>query len=253
MFTSINRFVLIAIYPFCIWFIFGCTKIPFGQSPEPIRKAEDGYISVKIWTPWLVQITGSAVIINDGVAVTNRHIMESVFKSKGTLANDKTVALKNVVLLDTLDIAVFDIPCGVGTPIRWNKNRHIKQGQNIYALGTSKNNPVFKGVVVKEFFKLHHSDIDIPKATKNPNNKRSITNGFIYKGETSHGFSGGPVLDVKGELIGINQGRIKKFLSKDPQANKISTSETFGFAYHIRDVIAAVTKYTPIKMQRCQL
>jgi S1-C subfamily serine protease len=234
-----------------IMFSSGCAQLPFGQLPESVRMAEEGYISLEVWTPWLFQFQGSAVIVHDGVAVSNRHLMKNVAWSKGTLYNNLSTPIDNIVLIDTLDLAVFDIPCGVGRPIRWNKQTHVQQGQAIYALGTTRGTPVFKGVVVNHSFNLHHSDVELPKAKKELDRGWSITNGFIYKGKTSDGFSGGPILERKGELVGLNQGRISKFFPKNPLDKKIATNETFGFAYHIKDVITAITKYAPNKMYRC--
>jgi S1-C subfamily serine protease len=231
---------------------YGCAKqMPFGQAPEPVQMAESGYIALEVWTPWLLHLQGSAVIIFDGVGVSNRHLLENVAWSKGIIANNISIPMDNIVLIDTLDLAVFDVPCGRGSPMHWNRQTQVLNGQTIYALGTTNGTPNFKGVVINRSFKQHHLDVVVPKAGKDPKSGLSITSGFLYRGETSKGFSGGPVLDNMGELVGINQGRISKFSPNTKLGKALVFGEIFGFAYHINDVITAVMNKAPGKIMRC--
>ncbi|MBF0444045.1 MAG: trypsin-like peptidase domain-containing protein [Magnetococcales bacterium] len=238
-----------------ILFSFGCSKTPFGKVPKFLKIVENSYVSLNIWNPWLIEFNGSAVIIYDGVAISNRHLLEKAVWTTGTFAKNSTIKIDNIVLIESLDLAVFDIPCGIGRPMPNRENKRIQNGQTIYALGTTYDNPVIQGVVMNNSFSLHHSDVHIPKAKKELATGRSVTNGFLYRGDTSKGFSGGPIIDQSGRLVGINQGRITKFFSdSDFQRNKsISNEKIYGFAYHIGDVIAAIKDQTPEILQRCSI
>ena len=56
--------------------------------------------------------------------------------------------------------------------------------------------------------------------------------GFIVAADIGPGFSGGPVVNAKGELVGIVQGMLGERIGSLPPG-------PMGFAYHIRDVVFA--------------
>lgn len=60
-----------------------------------------------------------------------------------------------------------------------------------------------------------------------------VARGFLFDADIGGGFSGGPVYNAKGELVGVIQGVIH-----GEGAGAIPKDRAVGFAYHIGDVVA---------------
>jgi len=145
-------------------------------------------------------------------------------------------------LSERLDLAVFRVPQGVGKPIPIGAR--IKKGDRIFSTGTTFSETLLEGVVVAPVFKFHHADIILRDAPIKDEKGRSITQGFVYEGDFINGFSGGPVVNAVGELVGINQGRLIEVLSAD--ANQSFTSDkSYGLAYHIADALIELQRLLP--------
>lgn len=231
------------------FFFFACfPNTPFESGsgiPIPII---DSYISLQKRTGFLIK-AGSAVIIADGVAVSNRHLMENQSEMRCYMAGGIEFPIKNVILSDRFDLAVFDIPCGLGKPIHIGKRVH--KGDNILSIGTTFGSTIFKGYVVLTDLRLHHLDMRLPNADNRDSKGRSISHGFVYEGETKIGFSGGPIMNSKWELVGINQGKVYEVYSATPEI-KMGSDKTYGVGYHIEDVLDEIRRIAPKKLNRCR-
>ena len=150
------------------------------------------------------------------------------------MADGRCFPAQDIILSQRLDLAFFRVPSDFGKPaINGDK---VQKGDQIYSAGTTCGEPFFQGVVIAPSFNLYHVDIILPEATTEKATGYSVTQGFAYQGNFSKGFSGGPVVDVSGKLVGINQGRLIKAISNP--ANYVFASEkTYGLAYHIADVL----------------
>jgi S1-C subfamily serine protease len=229
---------------FCITLtIQGCCAVhtPFDAHRFKTMPMADSYISLKSKGS-LIQVTGSAVVIEDGWAVTNRHVIENIKRMEGCMADGHCFAVRNAILSDRFDLAIFRIPWGVGRPMPIGTA--ARNGDFIYSTGTTCGETFLDGVVVAAAFKLHHVDIVLTDAPSADDKGRSITDGFAYKGDFIRGFSGGPVVNTAGELVGINQGRLIQAISTTVGQN-ISPEDTFGLAYHIADVLVEVKRLQP--------
>jgi len=226
-----------------IFGIQGCCAIvtPFDlddASPVPIAES---YISLQSKGSWN-RTFGSAVVIEDGWAVTNRHVVENVNGMQGYMANGRYFTVQNVILSERLDLAVFRIPHDVGKPIPIGAR--VQKGNRIFSAGTTFSETLLEGVVVAPVFKFHHADIVLWEAPRDHEKGRSVTQGFVYEGDFINGFSGGPVVNADGELVGINQGRLIQVISAETNQS-FASDKSYGLAYHVADVSIEVQRLLP--------
>jgi serine protease Do len=140
---------------------------------------------------------GSGIIVTpDGYIVTNNHVIQGATQIRVTL-NDRRVLSAKLIGADPLtDLAVIKIneknlPC-----IAWGDSTKLHPGQTVLAFGNPFGNfpfTVTRGIV---------SALDRP----NPySNDRRKPGAFIQTDAAINpGNSGGPLVDARGELIGIN-------------------------------------------------
>jgi serine protease Do len=140
---------------------------------------------------------GSGIIVSpDGYIVTNNHVIQGATQIRVTL-NDRRVLTAKLVGADKLtDLAVIKIneknlPC-----IAWGDSTKLHPGQTVLAFGNPFGNfpfTVTRGIV---------SALDRP----NPySDDRRKPGAFIQTDAAINpGNSGGPLVDARGELIGIN-------------------------------------------------
>jgi len=140
---------------------------------------------------------GSGIIVSpDGYIVTNNHVIQGATQIRVTL-NDRRVLPAKLIGADKLtDLAVIKIneknlPC-----IAWGDSTKLHPGQTVLAFGNPFGNfpfTVTRGIV---------SALDRP----NPySDDRRKPGDFIQTDAAINpGNSGGPLVDARGELIGIN-------------------------------------------------
>jgi len=141
-------------------------------------------------------VHGSGVIYkSNGHIITNAHVVENV-KNLTCVLSDGTMLPANVLYSDKdADLAIIKIDKLGLTPVTMADKSSVVSGKTAIAIGTpismSMRNTVTKGIVSGvdvaldgSYYKLIQTD-----ATVNPGN------------------SGGPLLNIKGELIGINSSK----------------------------------------------
>jgi S1-C subfamily serine protease len=207
-------------------------------SPVPIG---DIYISLQKKGA-LTYRFGSAVVIAKEWAVTNRHVVEGVDGMQGYMAGGIRFPVRDVSMSERLDLAVFKIPPGIGVPAKVGAG--VRSGDRIFSAGTTGGTTLLEGVVVTPTFQFHHTDIALRDAPRDGPDGLSITRGFVYEGNFINGFSGGPVVNADGELVGINQGRLLEVLSAD-EDQSFAPDKSYGLAYHIADVLIEVQRLLP--------
>jgi serine protease Do len=147
--------------------------------------------------PQIEHGVGSGVIISpDGYIVTNNHVVDGATQIRVTL-NDRRVLNAKVVGTDKLtDLAVIkvnasDLPC-----IAWGDSARLKPGQTVLAFGSPFGYfqfSVTRGIV---------SAVNRPNPYSDDARKPG---GFIQTDAAINpGNSGGPLVDARGELVGIN-------------------------------------------------
>lgn len=156
----------------------------FGQGQQPQQQQ-------------LMHGVGSGVIISpDGYIVTNDHVVNGAVQIKVTL-HDRRVLPAKVVGVDKLtDLAVLKIDATNLPSISWGDSTKLEPGQTVLAFGSPFGYfqfSVTRGIV---------SAVNRPNPYSNNNRKPGSyiqTDAAINPGN-----SGGPLVNVHGELVGIN-------------------------------------------------
>jgi len=140
---------------------------------------------------------GSGIIISpDGYIVTNDHVVDGATQIKVTL-NDRRILTAKVVGTDKLtDIAVLKVDANNLSPISWGDSTKLQPGQTVLAFGSPFGYfqfSVTRGIV---------SAVNRPNPFSDDARKPG---GYIQTDAAINpGNSGGPLVDARGQLVGIN-------------------------------------------------
>lgn len=159
---------------------------------------------------------GTGVIISeDGYIATNAHVVSDFSDLKVTLNNeDKTEYPATVIGTDTTtDLAVIRINASGLTPAEFGTSASLQVGQNVVAIG----NPLgeeFSGSVSNGIISALDRDVQ-------------MSDGQVYTyiqttAAINSGNSGGPLLNMQGQVIGITSAKIDS-----------TVAESMGFAIPI--------------------
>ncbi|MBO5479214.1 MAG: trypsin-like peptidase domain-containing protein [Clostridia bacterium] len=170
---------------------------------------------------------GTGMIVSeDGYILTNEHVSGSKFSNcYVTLENGKSYTAKVVWSDSDLDISIIKINAKGLPYIALGDSEQVKVGETVYAIG----NPIgfeFQRTVTSGIISAVNRTIKIEE-----DNKTSYMEDLIQTDATINpGNSGGPLINVEGEVIGIN-------------SVKIVTAEGIGFASPINMVKPIIESY----------
>ncbi|VAX29781.1 HtrA protease/chaperone protein [hydrothermal vent metagenome] len=142
---------------------------------------------------WKEQSLGSGVIVSDdGYIITNNHVVEQADEIKVTLYDRRTLTGKVVGADPKTDIALVKINVKGLPTIPWGNSEKLKVGEFVLAIG----NP----------FGLSHTvTMGIVSAVGRANVGIADYEDFIQTDAAINpGNSGGPLVNIHGELVGIN-------------------------------------------------
>ncbi|HEV2215284.1 MAG TPA: Do family serine endopeptidase [Terracidiphilus sp.] len=147
--------------------------------------------------PQLEYGIGSGVIISpDGYILTNDHVVNGAINIKVTLHDRRSFPAKLIGVDKLNDLAVIKIDATNLTTIPWGDSTRLQPGQTVLAFGSPFGNfpfSVTRGIV---------------SALNRPNifsqDRRKPGDYIQTDAAINPGNSGGPLVDVHGELIGIN-------------------------------------------------
>lgn len=144
--------------------------------------------------------SGTGVVLEDGLVVTNYHVVSSLegddgeFSGTAEVAGAKGDVSGEVVMSDPdLDVALLRVPEDVGQPAEWASSSEVAAGDDVsllgYPLGMSLS--VTSGSVgaVDQATKLREAPLQ--------------TSLLQLSAEVNPGNSGGPVVDSSGRVIGL--------------------------------------------------
>jgi serine protease Do len=143
---------------------------------------------------------GSGVIISpDGYIVTNNHVVDGATQIKVTL-HDRRVLNAKVIGVDKLtDLAVIKVDAHELPAVTWGDSTKLQPGQTVLAFGSpfgALQFSVTRGIV---------SALDRPNMFRGADARKP--GGYIQTDAAINpGNSGGPLVNVHGELVGINTG-----------------------------------------------
>jgi len=158
---------------------------PFGQfrmMPQQAPQIEHGI--------------GSGVVISpDGYIVTNNHVVEGAVDIRVTTSNRRVLKAKLVGTDPLTDLAVLKVDATNMPSVPWGDSSDVRPGQTVLAFG----NPfglrftVTRGIVSA-----------INRANPDSSDPRKPGEFIQTDAAINQGNSGGPLVDVRGEVIGIN-------------------------------------------------
>ncbi len=180
------------------------------------------------------QGAGTGVIISDdGVVITNRHVVPqgvssvSVTLSDGTILDDVEV-IGRTASSDPLDIAFLKINDTKGkklTVAKIGDSASSQVGDRVIAIGNALGQ--FQNTVTSGILSGYGRDVQ----ARDGGTVESLQNLFQTDAAINPGNSGGPLMNLNGEVIGINVA--------------VADAQNIGFAIPINDVkglIASVQK-----------
>ena len=141
---------------------------------------------------------GSGVIISpDGYIVTNNHVVEGATEIKVTL-HDRRVMNAKLIGTDKLtDIAVIKVDAHDLPAISWGDSSKLRPGQTVLAFGSPFG--------VLQFSVTRGIVSAVNRAAPFSSDARTPGGLIQTDAAVNPGNSGGPLVDVHGELVGINQ------------------------------------------------
>jgi len=138
---------------------------------------------------------GSGVVISpDGYIVTNNHVVDGATDIRVTLSNRRILKAKLVGTDPLTDLAVLKVDGKDMASVPWGDSKEVRPGETVLAFG----NPYgFQFTVTRGIVSA------INRA--NPDSNRSKPGEFIQTDAAINpGNSGGPLVDARGEVVGIN-------------------------------------------------
>ncbi len=128
--------------------------------------------------------------------ITNQHVVDGAQSVSVRFANGKTYSAKVVGSDPSTDIAVIDVdaPASELKPIDLADSSAVEVGDGVIAIGSpfGLEQTVTSGIV-----SALHRQITAP-------NNFSIDDAIQTDAAINHGNSGGPLLDMDGQVIGVN-------------------------------------------------
>ena len=162
---------------------------------------------------------GSGIILTaDGYTLTNRHVVEGSTSLKATLADGSEYPATVITVSDTQDLALVKIDTTGLKPATIGDSSTIEVGQTAIAIGSplgTYTETVTKGIV---------SALDRTITVQDEQTGRPVElKGLIQTDAAiNQGNSGGPLLNVAGQVIGVNTATA-------------SSAEGLGFAIPIQE------------------
>jgi S1-C subfamily serine protease len=143
------------------------------------------------------QAQGSGFVYDDeGHVVTNQHVVEGAGSITVRFANGATYPATLVGTDPSTDLAVIDVdaPVSVLHPLRLGDSGELEVGHGVVALGSPFG---LEGTITSGIVSALHRQMTAP-------NNFTINDSIQTDAAINHGNSGGPLLDLRGRVVGVN-------------------------------------------------
>ena len=167
------------------------TTAPFFE--DPFFDFFNPFRDFRMPKKWKEQSLGSGVIVSsDGYIITNNHVIEQADEIRVTLLDKRSFKAKIIGADAKTDVAVVKIDVKNLPTVQWGDSDKLQVGEFVLAIG----NP----------YGLSHTvTMGIISAVGRANVGIADYEDFIQTDAAINpGNSGGPLVNIKGELIGIN-------------------------------------------------
>ncbi|MDP2482615.1 MAG: Do family serine endopeptidase [Candidatus Palauibacterales bacterium] len=196
--------------------------------------------------PQVVRGSGSGFIVSeDGYVVTNNHVVDGADKINIQLSDRREFTADLVGRDPTTDVALLKLHADHLTPVTLGSSDATRVGEWVLAIGS----PGFRGVggpltttVTAGIVSAKGRSINIigqELASRNEDNL-AIEDFIQTDAAINPGNSGGPLLNIRGEVIGVNAAI----------ASSTGSNEGYGFAVPIdlvQEVIDDLVKYGEVR------
>ncbi len=200
----------------------GVTSGIFSQDASQMY--DEAVVSCGIVTDAKETGFGSGFFLNRNSFVTNRHVVQ-LLESNSLIIKKKNGAEVKVkkVLREYVnsDIAILETAEGNNTYLKLSPTDDIKTGEKVYAIGS----PTSSDHRVYDFNFTEGIINNITFEEINSANMKISSNVIVHSASLNPGNSGGPLLNSKGEVIGINA------FVKSGRANNLF------FAIHLSELV----------------
>lgn len=148
---------------------------------------------------------GSGIIVSeDGYILTNQHVLESDAEITIFLPDDRVLMAKTVGLDRTTDLALLKVEATDLLPITWGNSDETEVGSPVWAVGSpfGLTGSVSFGILSGK----HRIDLNANPQYRGSRERISSRYSDLMQSDVAvnPGNSGGPLVNGKGELIGIN-------------------------------------------------
>ncbi len=201
-----NRVLILAL---AILIATPCTRTPaFARAMESgdaavAQKTMPAVVNISTWrvkqpeqpggSPRRVKTYGSGFIIDpSGIIVTNKHVIDGSIDIKVIFDNGDRVTGKLLAVAAMIDLAVLKVDAGRPLPaLKWGDSENLHVGDAVLAIG----NPLGLGKSVSS---------GIVSALNRDIQDTPFDNYIQTDAAINHGNSGGPLVDLNGDVIGVN-------------------------------------------------
>ncbi len=139
---------------------------------------------------------GTGIVVDErGYIVTNHHVVHGVDSLRVTLVDGSTYRASVVSYDSRHDLAVIKINTSKKLPVMpLGTSSDLMLGEDVFAVGNAFG---YEHTVTKGIVSALHRDVEV-------NEKQSYENLIQTDASINPGNSGGPLLNVNGEVIGVN-------------------------------------------------
>lgn len=207
-----------------------CPYNPFGDLPQEFQQFFGPFGGSEFYQPCqkgtkLQEVGGGSgfIVSADGLILTNKHVVVDTKASYTVLTNDGKKYSAEVLARDPAqDLAVVKIEASNLTALKLGDSDKIKLGQTAIAIGNALGefrNTVSKGVISGLSRTI--------TASGGEGFSETIENVIQTDAAINEGNSGGPLLNINGEVVGINTAMV-------------SGAQSIGFAIPINQAKRAI-------------
>ncbi len=167
------------------------------------QKATPAVVNISTWklrqptkageTARRVKTYGSGFIIDpSGIIVTNKHVIDGALEVKVLFSDGDRVPARLVAVAAMLDLAVLKVDVDRTLPVlKWGNSEALQVGDGVLAIG----NPLGLGISVSA---------GIVSALNRDIQDTPFDNYIQTDAAINHGNSGGPLVDLSGEVVGVD-------------------------------------------------
>jgi S1-C subfamily serine protease len=181
---------------------------------------------------------GSGIIIDEnGYILTNWHVVRGSTRVQVQLSDGRVYEADKIVATTKSDVALLKLRAKPGekfSAITFAKDDDLLLGETVIALGNpfGLSGSVSRGILSSKNRRMDPGEQRLEKADW------LQTDAAINPGN-----SGGPLVNMRGELIGINVATLNAAPDPDSGFANASAAQGIGFAIPIREVSAALSEF----------